>query len=205
MPNAIARAIESRISRSRFEPGREISVADIEELVRLATLAPSAYNCQNWRFVAVRSASAKAALQALAYGQPKVGEAAAVFIVIGEQALTAQLPGILQAADDAGALPPDIVSRWLEMAGAAYADHPVPQRDEAFRSASLAAMTLMLAAAGMGLASCPMSGFDAAEVARRFALAASEIPVLLVAVGYPSSHDEIRKPRRPVAEVLAFA
>ncbi|AHY09918.1 nitroreductase family protein [Serratia plymuthica] len=50
-----------------------------------------------------------------------------------------------------------------------YQDQPLApndlilQRDEVVRSASLAAMTLMLAAQGMGLGSCPMVGFNPQE------------------------------------------
>ena len=32
-----------------------IGLALIQELVRLATLAPTAFNLQNWRFIAVRT------------------------------------------------------------------------------------------------------------------------------------------------------
>jgi len=204
MPNPVKTAIESRISSSRFDSSRVVPEADIRELVRLATLAPSAYNCQNWRFIAVRTHGGKTALQAQAFGQPKVGGAAVVFIIVGKLDTVARLPGILQASVEAGVLAPDIAGRWLAMSCQSYDGNPERQRDEAFRSASLAAMTLMLAAQGMGLASCPMSGFDAAGVARAFALHASEIPVLLVAVGYPLAGGEARKPRQALDEVLAF-
>ena len=55
----------------------------IGQLVQHATQAPSAYNAQNWRFIAVRSAAQKARLCEMAYGQPKVRDAAVTFIVCG--------------------------------------------------------------------------------------------------------------------------
>jgi nitroreductase len=75
-------------------------------------------------------------------------------------------------------------------------------RDEAVRSATLGAATLMHAAAAMGLASGPMVGFDAAGVAREFGLAADETPVMLVAVGRAAPGNWPQKPRRPITEVL---
>lgn len=185
--------------------GQAVPEADIRELLRLATSAPSAYNCQNWRFIAVRTSRGKTALQAQAFGQPKVGEAAVVFIIVAKLDTVARLPGILQASVAAGALAADLASGWLAMAVRSYDGNPLLQRDEAFRSASLAAMTLMLAEQGMGLSSCPMSGFDAMGVASAFALQASEIPVLLVAVGAPLAGGGVRKPRQAVDEVLVFA
>ena len=53
--------IESRVSANHFDPSHVLSDAEIGELVRLATLAPSAYNLQNWRFIAVPSPSSSAA------------------------------------------------------------------------------------------------------------------------------------------------
>jgi nitroreductase len=79
------------------------------------------------------------------------------------------------------------------------------QRDEPVRSASLAAMTLMLAAQGMGLVSGSMSGFDADGVAREFQLDATQVPVILVTVGYPAAGNWPQKPRRPLHEVIEFA
>lgn len=79
------------------------------------------------------------------------------------------------------------------------------QRDEALRSASLAAMTLMLAARGMGLSTGAMGGFDPVAVCSEFGLNATDIPVMLVTAGYPAQGNWPQKPRRPLAEVMIFA
>lgn len=76
------------------------------------------------------------------------------------------------------------------------------QRDEAIRSGTLGASFLMFAAAGMGLASAPMAGFDSAEIAREFHLSDFEIPVMLIAVGYPGVENRPQKPRMDVSRVL---
>ncbi|MCD2167758.1 nitroreductase family protein [Comamonas koreensis] len=76
------------------------------------------------------------------------------------------------------------------------------QRDEALRSASLAAMTLILAAQGDQLGSCAMVGFDAVALNRAFGLAQDEVPVVLVTVGYPAKKQGPQKPRKAVHEVL---
>jgi len=91
----------------------------------------------------------------------------------------------------------------VEEANAAYQSEPGMQRDEAIRSASLAAMNLMIAAQAMGLASGPMNGFDADGVSIDFELAPTEVPVMLVAVGRAAPGNWPRKRRRPVDQVLA--
>ena len=58
------------------------------------------------------------------------------------------------------------------------------------------------AARSLGLGSTPMIGFDAEAVAREFALAEDEVPVLLLSVGAERAGNWPQKPRRPVADVL---
>lgn len=205
MANTIQTLIEQRVSTNHFDTTCPVTDDQVNELVRLATLAPSAYNFQNWKFVAVRSQEAKERLMAVAYGQGKVVAAAVTFIVCGTLAAHKTLGRNLQPSVDSGILPKPVVDAWVSMAAGSHEGNPQLQRDEAFRSASLAAMTLMLAAQGMGLSTGPMSGFDAAGVAREFKLSADEVPVILVTVGYPAQGNWPQKPRRPVRDVLATA
>jgi len=57
----------------------------------------------------------------------------------------------------------DIADVWLTMANGMYGSDPRLARDEAIRSGSLAAMTLMLAAGNRGYVSCPI-GFNPVQV-----------------------------------------
>lgn len=196
--------IEQRMSANRFDASHALTNAEIEELVRLATRAPTAYNLQNWRFIAVRTAKAKARLRALAWGQPKVEDAAVTFIVCGVLPDAQSLPDRLQPSVAAGYMPADMPSAWRTAAVAQYAD-PRTARDEAVRSATLGAATLIHAAAALGLASGPMAGFDAEGVARAFGLPENEVPVLLVAVGRAAPGNWPQKPRRPLVEVLEIS
>ncbi|MWV18331.1 nitroreductase family protein [Pseudomonas sp. L-22-4S-12] len=202
MTNPIQHAIESRVSTNHFQPGRSLADDIIASLVAQATRAPSAFNMQNWRFIAVRSVEAKARLRSLAYDQQKVMDASVAFIVCGTLAAHAQLAAALQPSVSAGIMEQDMVDGWVALASAAHEGDPVLQRDEAIRSASLAAMTLMLAAQGMELGSCAMVGFDAAGVSREFHLDSAEIPVVIVTVGYPAGGNWPQKPRKPLPEIL---
>lgn len=194
--------LENRISTNVFDTTKPVSDAQIKELVRQATLAPSAYNFQNWKFIAVTSPAAKEKLKAAAYGQQKVVDAAVTFVVCGTLAAHQQLATTLQPSIDKGILSKDVVDGWVGMAKGTHENNPQLQRDEAFRSASLAAMALILAAEDMGLSTGPMSGFDAAAVSSAFSLTANEVPVILIATGYKAPGNWPQKPRRTVAEVL---
>src|SRR6202140_4682920 len=96
--------------------------------------------------------------------------------------------------------------RWMgRSAKGLYDDKPKMQRDEAIRSATFGAESLLYAAEVHGFGSCPMIGFDAVAVASEFSLLPDEIPVLLVAIGRAATNNWPQKSRRPLTEVLSFA
>lgn len=196
--------IEQRISANRFDTSHHLADADISRLVQLATRAPTAYNLQNWRFIAVRTPGAKARLRAVAQDQAKVQEAAVCFIVCGVLADPEALAERLQPSVDAGFMPSAMAQGWLQAAQQQYASAQAV-RDEALRSASFGAMTLMHAAQALGLAPCAMTGFDAEGVAASFGLASEEVSVMLVTVGRAAPGNWPQKPRRPLDQVLEFA
>lgn len=204
MTNPTIALIEKRVSANRFDAGHTLTDAEVEELARLATRAPTAYNLQNWRFIALRTPAAKMRLRCLAHGQAKVSEAAVTFVICGLLPDHADIPARLCSFIEAGFMSTDTASGWQEGARAQYAD-PQTARDEAVRSATLGAATLIYAAEALGLASGPMVGFNAEGVAREFGLGPNEVPVMLVAVGRAAPGNWPQKPRRPLAEVLQIS
>ncbi len=200
----VEQLLEQRISANHFDTERTIADAQISELVRLATLAPSAYNFQNWRFYAVRDSAAKNRLKNVAYGQQKVVDASVTFIVCGLRNAHRTLEQTLQSAVDAHILDRPLVNGWVKMATESHEGNEALQRDEAFRSASLAAMSLILAAESTGFVSGPMSGFDPEGICREFNLGPDEIPVILIAVGYPAPGNLPQKTRKAVNDVLTI-
>lgn len=196
--------IRARVSTGHFNPDFEIDDDLVADLIGYACEAPSAYHLQNWRFIAVRSREGKEKLCELAYGQQQVAHAAVTVIVIGTLDGHKRIRANLQPLVDAGLMAQADLEAWASDTHRGMHDRPVKQRDEAIRSASLAAMNLMTAAQALGLASAPMGGFDAAAVSTQFGLAPTELPVMLVAIGRPAPGNWPRKPRRPVGEVLSF-
>ncbi len=196
--------IKQRISTNKFDTSRTLSEAEIKELVAYATEAPSAFNIQNWRFVAVTNSEDKQRLKTVAYNQQKIVDAAATFIVLGDLRGYEKLPQILKPMVDGGLMDKSLADGWVKSATSGYGGDEQFARDEAIRSAAFAAMTLMIAAQAKGLATGPMIGFDPAGVKREFNIPDRYVPVMLLTVGYPAPGNWPRKPRLGVDEVLAF-
>lgn len=79
----VKEAIETRRSIREYiqEP---IPREDLDEILRLAHLAPSAWNVQPWRLIVVTDGGLKKKLQEAAYGQRQVGSAPAVMVVTSD-------------------------------------------------------------------------------------------------------------------------
>ena len=202
MTTSIQHLINTRTSINHFQPNRPLQESDISLLVELATKAPTAYNMQNWHFIAVQSKEAKAQLKSVAFGQQKIVDASIAFIICGKLEAHQQLSSALEPSVKANIIEQHVADAWVTQATAAHENNDLLQRDEAIRSASLAAMSLLLAAQDMGFGSCPIGGFDAIEVSRQFALSENEIPVLIVVVGYPKELNLRQKMRKPLSEIL---
>ena len=205
MTNAVIECILSRRATKYYDPAVTLSDDQIRELVRIGTSAPTSFHMQNWRFIAVRSPEAKARLSPIAWNQPPITDAAVTFIVCGQLADSNVIPERLAPVVEAGIMPENMVPDWEIPARGLYFDHPQRQRDEAIRTGAIGATAMIYAARSLGLGSTPMIGFDAEAVAREFALAEDEVPVMLLSVGAERPGNWPQKPRRPVADVLEFA
>jgi nitroreductase len=202
MNNAVIECILSRRATKYYDPAVTLSDDQIRELVRIGTSAPTSFHMQNWRFIAVRTSEAKARLSPIAWNQPPIADAAVTFIVCGQLADSSVIPERLAPLVEAGIMPETMVPDWEIPARDLYFDYPQRQRDEAVRTGAIGATAMIYAAHSLGLGSTPMIGFDAEAVAREFALAKNEVPVMLLSVGAERPGNWPQKPRRPVADVL---
>lgn len=189
-----------RVSAHHFAKG-DIAVSDIQSVITQTLRTPTAFNLQNWHFSIVASEQGKEALCQAAWGQGKVLEAAAVVVISGDLQAYRKLAEKLRPDVDKGAVSAEMAQSWVEAARQNFEHNQQAQREEAIRSASLAAMTLMLAATERGWASCPMSGFDPEAVRRVCGLPENFLPVLLVALGLPDGSGQVQKSRIGVDEV----
>src|SRR5215510_2456080 len=202
--NELLQLIKQRISTNKFDTTRTISREEIEDLISYATQAPSSFNIQHWRFIAVTKPEDKLRLKSLAYHQQKVEDASVVMIVLGDLRGYEKLSEILEPSIEAGILDERTASSWVNSANKYYSTNERFARDEAIRSASLAAMLLMVAAQARGYMTGPMIGFDPEGVRREFEISDRYLPVMLITIGYPAAGNGPRKPRLNVDQVLAF-
>ena len=174
----VSEAIESRRAVKVYDPEHRMSQAEIDRLMELATLSPTAFNIQNWRFVLVSDPELRRQIRAVAWDQPQVTDASLLII------LSADLKSWQKKPERYWRLAEKAVQDFIVPAiGQYYDGREQVQRDEAMRSCGIAAQTLMLAAKEMGYDTCPMDGFDFDAVAKLINLPDDHVIALMVVVG----------------------
>lgn len=171
-------AITTRRSVKHFDPQHLMSNEEIEKVLSLAILSPTAFNLQNWRFVTVKNKQLRQQIRDVAWDQAQVTDAS-LFIV-----LCADLNAWQKQPERYWKNAPEEVQQFMLPAiDAYYRDKEQVQRDEAMRSCGIVAQTLMLAAKSMGYDSCPMDGFDFEKVAALINLPDDHVITMFVAIG----------------------
>lgn len=196
---SITEAIESRHSIRRYED-EPVPDDHVQEILRLASLAPSAWNLQPWRFHVVTDPVLKQQLQEAAYGQQQVGAAPVVVLVVSDMEDTLErLAEILPET-----MPEERKQREVETLRRDFADRSVEERGLwGLTQANIALGFLLLAARGMGYATVPMLGFDPNRVRVLLGLAphvqvAAMVPIGLAGEeGYPHH-------RHPLERIVTY-
>jgi nitroreductase len=198
---SISEVLAHRVSIDHFDPKGVVSDAQIAELVRSAQEAPSSFNIQHTRFVAVTDPAIKGRLREAAFNQAKITEAAVVFVLLGDLRAHEDYAVRIRAAAAAGHVPAG-VAEYLAGTALSFYANPTASREEGLRSAGLSAMALMLAADGAGLGSCPMIGFDPEAFRKILGVPERYFPAMIVVAGPTAPNNMGRKPRLDVNEVL---
>lgn len=190
-------AIETRRSVKSFDPHHKMTEAEIDQLLSLAMLSPTAFNIQNWRFVLVTDAVLRHQIRAVSWNQAQVEEASLLIVLTADLKAWEKQPE--RYWKDAPKAASDIL---VPMIGHYYADNEQLQRDEGMRSCGMAAMTIMLAAKEMGYDTCPMDGFDFDAVGKLLNLPADHTPTMFVVVGKPLKEAQPRSGQLAMNEVV---
>jgi len=174
----VTQAINTRRSIKTYDAHHKMTQAEIDQLMSLAMLSPTAFNIQNWRFVVVTEPVLRQQIRAVSWNQAQVEEASILIVLVADLNAWAKQPE--RYWKDAPKAVGDVL---IPAIGQYYKDNAQAQRDEAMRSCGMAAMTIMLAAKEMGYDTCPMDGFDFDAVGKLLNLPSDHIPTMFVTVG----------------------
>jgi nitroreductase len=171
-------AIYQRRAIKAFDPGYVISADDEKKLFEAAIQAPTSFNIQHWRFVVVRDKALRTEMRKLGNDQAQITDSSLLVIMTADTKAWQKNPSRYWAQ-----APKEVADLLVGWMGPFHDGRDWLQRDEAQRSIGMAMQTLMLAAKGIGLDSCPMIGFDIEAVAKLINLPADHVMGPMVAIG----------------------
>ncbi len=190
-------AIRARRAVKHYDTGHKMTEEEIQELLSLAVLSPTAFNIQNWRFVVVTDPALRQQIREVAWDQAQVTDTSLFIILCADLKAWEKEPERYWVN-----APQEVCEFMIPAIDAYYRGKDQVQRDEAMRSCGIAAQTLMLAAQSMGYASCPMDGFDFEEVARLIHLPDDHVIAMFVAIGKGTKEAWPRPGQLDLADVV---
>lgn len=196
-------AIKARRAINHFDKERKVSAEVLEELLRIANLSPSSFNLQPWKVIVVEDPQMKTRLREAAMNQPKVEEASFVLVMVADvRAVEENQERAIEDRIQKGLIKDKSQGEGIkEVMRLLYGEKDSLKRKIfAVKNTAFFAMTLMIAAKGLGLETHPMDGFDEQKVKALFGLREDQIIPLLVAVGFP--RPGLTLPERPFRREL---
>jgi nitroreductase len=189
--------IKQRRAVKHYDPEHDMSQQEIDELMALTKLAPTAFNQQNCRFVLVRDAQLRKQIRAAAWDQAQVTDASLLIVICADIKAWEKNPARYWAN-----APAEVQDYMASAIDQYYRNREQVQRDEAMRSAGIAAQTIMLAAKSMGYDTCPMDGFDYDAVGELINLPDDHTVAMFVVVGKAIEPAKPRPTQLPMDEII---
>lgn len=203
--NDFNQIIKGRRSIKNYDKSVKISHEEMEEILTLATLAPSSVNMQPWRFLVIESAEGKAKLAPLArFNQNQVETSSAVIAVFGDLNNFDNAEEIYGKAVEMGLLPLEVKEQILtSFTGYFETISREDMKDVVLVDGGLVSMQLMLAARAFGYDTNPIGGYEKDQIAEAFGLDKNRyVPVMLISIGKAADngHPSVRLPIDKVAQ-----
>ncbi len=171
-------AIRARRAVKQYDANHVMTPGEVNQLLSLAILSPTAFNIQNWRFVVVTDPDLRKQIRKVAWDQAQVTDSSLFIILCADLKAWEKRPDRYWVN-----APKEIQEFMIPAIDTYYRGKDQVQRDEAMRSCGITAQTLMLAAKSMGYDACPMDGFDFKKVAELIRLPAEHVIAMFVAIG----------------------
>ena len=202
--SAVIEALQWRYAVKQFDPAKRIDDALWADLEKSLVLTPSSFGLQPWRFLVIDNMELREQLVPHSWNQRQVADASHLVIMTVKTSIDeAYCDQFLAHVASERGIPVASLAGYRSML---IGSLPAMTQDWAARQAYIALGQFMLAAAMVGVDTCPMEGFSIAEYNRILGLEGSGFSTcVLCPAGYRASTDAYaaaRKVRWPHEDVV---
>ncbi|MFW5787261.1 MAG: nitroreductase family protein [Halanaerobiales bacterium] len=184
---------EKRRSVNFFDDQKEIPDDLLKKIINLAVLAPSSFNTQPWRLIAVKSEEKKQELYDKACNQQKVLDASVVLVVLGDREGYKRQNPIWEEKLRLDKITEEKIDNVISYSDKNLYDTKGKKISYAVRNSSLLAMSTMYAAEYYGVNTHPMIGFDQEELKKIFDIEDNMETTMLITLGYFDQSKELNE------------
>jgi len=212
MPIAAADLLDSltwRYATKQFDSERTIPPQTWQALERSLVLTPSSYGLQPWRFLVIDEPALRAQLRPFSWNQAQITEASQLVVFLARRQIEASdLDRLITATAAARAQDTEQLAGYRELMHKGLVAGPRNAHIGAWSSNQvyIALGTFMMAAALLGVDTCPIEGFSPPDYDRLLALEGTPYRSCVVcAAGYRSADDKyasLAKVRYPLDELV---
>lgn len=199
--------LDERRSVRKYDSSVVISDAEINEILEIATKAPSGSNMQPWRFLVITDAELKQKLLPIAFNQQQVVEASAIVVILADTEMYALSEQIYGAAVKAGYMTEEVANNFITNSTNMYSSLPAERlKDIVIFDTGLVAMQIMLTARAKGYDTVPMGGYNKDQLKELFNISDRYVPTLVLPIGKASAagHPTTRLPLEDIVSYNAF-
>lgn len=184
-----------------FLAERGIAPDDLAFILEAGRLSPSSFGLEPWKFIVLEAPAHKLAMQSACFQQPQVGTACVLIVVLAKRAELEPDSNYLQRLM-AREYPGEALEVALKNYRAFHAGTDVAAWSAA--QCHIAAANMMTAAAGIGIDSCAIGGFDPEQVRQQLGTDPHQFaPTLILAFGY-CAQAPAEKQRLPLDELVEY-
>ena len=197
-------ALNFRYATKQFDASRKISDALWQDLEKSLVLTPSSFGLQPWKFLVITDPAIRAQLVPHAWGQSQVADASHLVVMTVRTSVDeAYLDKFLARVADVRGIPVESLAGYRGMMAGSIG---MMTKDWAAKQAYIALGQFMLAAALVGVDTCPMEGFLPDKFDEILGLTGTGFTTaVLCPAGYRSAEDKyasLAKVRWEAAEVI---
>ena len=160
----------TRFATKKFDPTRHIPAQDWQTILEVGRLAPSSFGYEPWRFVLLKDPQLKEAIKPFAWGaHNSLAGADKILLILARTDVTYDAPYIQHLVEDVkhkAYSPTSPQSQHFKV----FQERDLALKDAhdrfewACRQAYIAMANMMFAATELGIDSCPIEGFNYAQM-----------------------------------------
>lgn len=156
----------------------------LEEVMAVTRLAPSEWNLQTWRWIAVRSDAAKKFLETTTYVKAPLGSAPVILICVADTLAWKSAPQRVQEMVAAGELTEVEGREALRRLREYYSSSPDTAKHSALANAFVAVNQVLAGAADFNLTAYSLTELDEAKIKTYFHVPDHYLVAALLPIGY---------------------